>query len=45
MCDLPPIQLHASTQCDIRTAEKAKFLENVGFLTNRTGPGTGALSN
>lgn len=31
MCDLPPIQLHASTQCDIRTAEKAKFLENVGF--------------
>ncbi|MBV7534694.1 U32 family peptidase [Duganella sp. sic0402] len=29
--DLPPIQLHASTQCDIRTAEKAKFLGNVGF--------------
>ena len=24
--DLPPIQLHASTQCDIRTVEKAKFL-------------------
>lgn len=30
-CDLPPIQLHASTQCDIRTPEKAKFLEDVGF--------------
>lgn len=29
--DLPPIQLHASTQCDIRTAEKAKFLGEVGF--------------
>ncbi|MFK3737715.1 peptidase U32 family protein [Massilia sp. TN1-12] len=29
--DLPPIQLHASTQCDIRTAEKAKFLGQVGF--------------
>jgi putative protease len=29
--DLPPIQLHASTQCDIRTVEKAKFLGNVGF--------------
>src|SRR5690349_18897639 len=24
--DLPPIQLHASTQCDIRSAEKAAFL-------------------
>lgn len=31
MCDLPPIQLHASTQCDIRTVEKAQFLESVGF--------------
>lgn len=31
MCDLPPIQLHASTQCDIRTPEKAAFLESVGF--------------
>ncbi|MBQ8829899.1 MAG: U32 family peptidase [Burkholderiaceae bacterium] len=30
-CDLPPIQLHASTQCDIRTPQKAKFLEAVGF--------------
>ena len=29
--DLPPIQLHASTQCDIRTAEKAAFLGKVGF--------------
>jgi 23S rRNA 5-hydroxycytidine C2501 synthase len=29
--DLPPIQLHASTQTDIRTAEKAKFLSDAGF--------------
>ena len=29
--DIPPIPLHASTQCDIRTVEKAKFLEAVGF--------------
>lgn len=29
--DLPPIQLHASTQCDIRTPEKARFLQEVGF--------------
>ena len=29
--DLPPIQLHASTQTDIRTLEKAKFLQDVGF--------------
>ncbi len=29
--DIPPIQLHASTQCDIRTPEKARFLQNVGF--------------
>jgi putative protease len=29
--DLPPIQLHASTQCDIRSAPKAKFLSQVGF--------------
>lgn len=29
--DIPPIQLHASTQCDIRTVDKAKFLENAGF--------------
>lgn len=29
--DIPPIALHASTQCDTRTPEKAKFLEDVGF--------------
>ena len=29
--DIPPIALHASTQCDIRTVEKAKFLGDVGF--------------
>lgn len=29
--DLPPIQLHASTQCDIRTPEKARFLADSGF--------------
>jgi putative protease len=29
--DLPPIQLHASTQTDIRTPEKARFLADVGF--------------
>lgn len=29
--DIPPIELHASTQCDIRTPEKAEFLEAVGF--------------
>ena len=29
--DLPPIALHASTQCDIRTPEKARFLSEVGF--------------
>ncbi|WP_435627457.1 peptidase U32 family protein [Candidatus Ferrigenium straubiae] len=29
--DLPPIALHASTQCDIRTPEKARFLADVGF--------------
>jgi putative protease len=31
MLDLPPIQLHASTQTDIRTPEKARFLQDVGF--------------
>jgi 23S rRNA 5-hydroxycytidine C2501 synthase len=31
MLDLPPIQLHASTQCDIRTPEKARFLQDAGF--------------
>lgn len=29
--DLPPIALHASTQCDIRTPEKARFLQDAGF--------------
>lgn len=29
--DLPPIQLHASTQCDIRSPEKARFLQDVGL--------------
>lgn len=29
--DLPPIELHASTQCDTRSVEKAKFLEQAGF--------------
>jgi len=29
--DLPPIQLHASTQIDIRTPEKARFLQDAGF--------------
>lgn len=29
--DLPPISLHASTQCDIRTPEKALFLQEAGF--------------
>jgi putative protease len=27
----PPIQLHASTQTDIRTPQKARFLQDVGF--------------
>ncbi len=29
--DLPPIQLHASTQTDIRTPGKARFLQDVGL--------------
>ncbi len=29
--NIPPIALHASTQCDTRNAEKAQFLESVGF--------------
>lgn len=28
---LPPIALHASTQCDVRTAEKVRFLADCGF--------------
>lgn len=31
MLNLPPIPLHASTQNDNRTADKAKFLEEAGF--------------
>ncbi len=29
--NLPPIPLHASTQCDIRTPEKARFLQEIGM--------------
>ncbi|MBY4599374.1 peptidase U32 family protein [Ottowia caeni] len=29
--DLPPIQLHASTQTDIRTPEKARFMQDAGL--------------
>lgn len=29
--DLPPISLHASTQCDARTPEKARWLQDLGF--------------
>ncbi|NWL76637.1 collagenase-like protease [Pseudomonas taiwanensis] len=29
--DIPPIELHASTQTDIRTVERAKFLDQAGF--------------
>ncbi len=29
--NLPPIALHASTQCDNRSVEKVQFMENVGF--------------
>ncbi|MCF0185446.1 MAG: U32 family peptidase, partial [Bacteroidaceae bacterium] len=29
--NLPPIPLHASTQCDLRTVDKAKMLEALGF--------------
>jgi putative protease len=29
--DLPPLALHASTQCDIRDAARARFLQDVGF--------------
>lgn len=28
---IPPIELHASTQCDIRSPEKARFLADCGF--------------
>lgn len=30
-CDLPPIELHASTQCHNATVERIRFLEQVGF--------------
>lgn len=30
-CDLPPIELHASTQCHNASIERIKFLEHVGF--------------
>jgi len=30
-CDLPPIRLHASTQCDNRTPEQVKRLRDLGF--------------
>ena len=29
--DLPPIELHASTQTNIRTPQQARFLESLGF--------------
>ncbi|MCM1483944.1 MAG: U32 family peptidase [Muribaculaceae bacterium] len=29
--ELPPIALHASTQCDIATPDKARFLRDAGF--------------
>lgn len=29
--DIPPIEIHASTQCDIRSVEKAQFLARSGF--------------
>lgn len=29
--NLPPIALHASTQCDVRDAEKVRFLASCGF--------------
>jgi putative protease len=32
--ELPPIQLHASTQCDTRTPEKARFLQDAGLSKN-----------
>ena len=29
--DIPPIEIHASTQCDIRSLDKARFLGQAGF--------------
>ena len=31
LLDIPPIPLHASTQMDIRTPKKVRFLQDVGF--------------
>jgi len=31
MLDLPPIDLHASTQCDIRDVDRARMLADAGF--------------
>ncbi len=30
-CDLPPVELHASTQCHNASIERIKFMESVGF--------------
>ena len=30
-CDLPPIELHASTQCHNASVERIKFMESAGF--------------
>lgn len=30
-CDLPPIELHASTQCHNASVERIKFMESIGF--------------
>ncbi len=30
-CNLPPIRLHASTQCNNRSIEKVQWLEKIGF--------------
>ena len=30
-CDLPPIELHASTQCHNASVERVKFMKSVGF--------------
>lgn len=33
MGELPPLEIHASTQCHIADLKKAQFLENAGFST------------
>ena len=30
-CDLPPIELHASTQCHNNTVDRVKFMESIGM--------------